>query len=235
MIRIARLSVLILGLLIFGTACVNHIKPYEPKSRDYRQSLQEIPMEEPRTEGSIWSERSNHNWLFSDPRASKINDIVVVRIEEKSSADHQAQTKLVKDSEISAQIESLLGTLKTFQDSHPNFDRANLIKSGYAADFDGGGQTTRQGNVIATVPSQIRKELPNGNLFIEGHRVVLVNNEEAHFYVSGVIRPHDIGKDNSISSWLIAEAQIEFTGRGTVSEKTEPGWANRALDYVWPF
>ena len=38
----------------------------------------------------------------------------------------------------------------------------------------------------------VRRVLPNGNLFIEGHRVVLVNHEEHHFYISGVIRPEDI-------------------------------------------
>ena len=78
------------------------------------------------------------------------------------------------------------------------------------------------------------KVLPNGNLFIEGHRVVLVNHEEHHFYLSGVVRPVDIETDNSVTSALIADAEIEFTGRGAISEKQEAPWLQRGLDFVRP-
>jgi len=229
---------ILIGLIIamaLLTSCVNHIKPYEQKKRDYRQPMTVMSQEDVPEDGSLWTSRSASNRFFADPRAGQVNDILVVRIEEISSADHGASTKVGRSSAIEAQISSLLGAMKTFQQAHPNFDPSALVNSEFKSDFEGGGNTTRTGKVIATVPSVIRRELPDGNLFIEGHRVVLVNNEEAHFYVSGIIRPFDIEKNNSISSSLIAEAQIEFTGRGTVSEKNEPGWGSRVLDYVWPF
>ncbi len=233
--RIIRIGGVFLFLALFGAGCVPHIQPYKQKKRDFRPDLEVAPIERARTPGSIWSDQTNLNRLFADPRASRINDLVVVRIEEVSKADQSAGTALSKDSQVSAQIENLLGMLKTFEAQHPNFDRKNLIGSKFLSDFDGGGKTSRAGEVIATVPVTIKREMTDGNLFIEGHRVVMVNNEEAHFYVSGIIRPHDIDKNNSISSSLIAEAQIEFTGRGVVSEKARPGWGNRALDYIWPF
>ena len=217
------------------SGCVNHIKPYEQRKRNYRPEFEVVEIERERSTGSIWSEYDNANRLFSDPRAARINDIVIVRIEEMSQAKQSVNTVLKKDSEIAAQIDALLGALKTFEGEHPNFDRKNLVNSKYKADFDGGGNTARVGSVIATVPVQIKREFPDGNLFIEGHRVILVNNEEAHFYVSGIIRPYDIDKNNSISSGMIADAQIEFTGRGVVTEKNRQGWGSRAMDYVWPF
>jgi flagellar basal body L-ring protein FlgH len=58
---------------------------------------------------------------------------------------------------------------------------------------------------------------------------------EQIFDISGVIRPVDIQGDNSIESSLIADAEIEFTGRGVISEKQSPGWLSRALDYAAPF
>ncbi|MFZ4532964.1 MAG: flagellar basal body L-ring protein FlgH, partial [Alsobacter sp.] len=60
------------------------------------------------------------------------------------------------------------------------------------------------------MPAIVRKILPNGNLFIEDHRVVLVNAEEQHFYISGVVRPIDIDQYNSVKSAMIADAEIEF-------------------------
>jgi len=87
----------------------------------------------------------------------------------------------------------------------------------------------------AVVPAIVREVLPNGNLFIEGHRVVLVNNEEQHFYISGVIRPIDIEQDNSIKSTQVADAEIEFTGRGDLSDNQKQGWFARHLSWLWPF
>ena len=101
--------------------------------------------------------------------------------------------------------------------------------------FDGSGTTSRSGQVKAIVPALVRKVLTNGNLFVEGHRVILVNDEEYHFYISGVVRSIDIDQNNSIDSTKIADAEIEFTGRGVVSEKQNPGWLARALDWIWPF
>ena len=75
----------------------------------------------------------------------------------------------------------------------------------------------------------------NGNLFIEGHRVVLVNNEEQHFYISGVVRPIDIDQENSVKSSMIADAEIEFTGRGILSDNQKQGWLSRYFGWLWPF
>jgi flagellar L-ring protein precursor FlgH len=81
----------------------------------------------------------------------------------------------------------------------------------------------------------VRQVLPNGSMFVEGHRVVLVNNEEHHFYISGVIRPEDIDGTGMVPSSKMADAQIEFVGRGDLTSGTSKGWLSRALDFIWPF
>ena len=81
----------------------------------------------------------------------------------------------------------------------------------------------------------VKKVLPNGNLFVEGHRVILVNDEEQHFYLSGIIRPIDIDQNNIISSSKIAEAEIEFVGRGVMSDNQRQGWFSRFFSWIYPF
>ena len=75
----------------------------------------------------------------------------------------------------------------------------------------------------------VRQVLPNGNLFIEGHRQILINQESQHFYISGVIRPWDIRDDNTVDSSRMADAQIEFNGQGVISE-ISPGILTRGLN-----
>ncbi|MFT3709073.1 MAG: flagellar basal body L-ring protein FlgH [Archangium sp.] len=101
-------------------------------------------------------------------------------------------------------------------------------------EFQGDGRTARTEKLTATVPAVVKKVLPNGNLFIEGHRVVLVNNEEQHFYISGVVRPIDIAQDNSVRSSYVADAEIEFTGRGVLTDAQRPGFFTRLWNLIAP-
>jgi flagellar L-ring protein precursor FlgH len=50
-----------------------------------------------------------------------------------------------------------------------------------------------------------------------------------------VIRPADIEGDNSVDSSLIADARVEFTGRGDIADQVERGWLTKALDFINPF
>jgi flagellar L-ring protein precursor FlgH len=101
--------------------------------------------------------------------------------------------------------------------------------------FAGKGETKRSSRVQASMAVRVKKTLPNGDLFIEGTKVLMVNEEELHIYVSGVIRPEDIAQDNSVGSSVIADAQIEFIGRGVLSENQSRGWLTRLLTAINPF
>ena len=103
-----------------------------------------------------------------------------------------------------------------------------------AGSFQGQGSTDRSESFKATVPAVVTKVLSNGNLFVEGHRAILVNSEEHHFYISGVVRPIDIDQQNSMKSSVVADAQIEFIGRGDLSDNQKQGWLSRYLGWMWP-
>ena len=47
-----------------------------------------------------------------------------------------------------------------------------------------------------------------GDARFEGTKVILINNEEYHLYISGVVRPSDVRDDNSLSSSRIADAEV---------------------------
>ncbi len=227
--------VLVCLVLFSGPACVNHIAPYSPKTRAY--SLPPMPNQDSSMtqDGSLWAASQASNYLFSDQRALLVNDIVTVRIREVSSAFSDASTKLGKESDVDVGISAIMGFLAALQQANPNFDRTSIVGAGTKNDFEGTGVTSRRGDIKAVVPAVVRKVLSNGNLFVEGHRAILVNDEEYHFYISGVVRPIDIDDSNSIDSSKIADAEIEFTGRGTISEKQTPGWFSRLMDWTWPF
>jgi len=44
-----------------------------------------------------------------------------------------------------------------------------------------------------------------------------------------------VSKDNSVLSSHIADARIEYSGTGIVSDQQQPGWLARGLSLIWPF
>ena len=172
---------------------------------------------------------------MTDPRAQRVNDLVIIQIDERASAQRDTSTEVGRDDSYNSQITSFLGLLKQLEEDNPRFDGSAAINFLHQSSFKGEGSTTRNDRFEATVPALVRKVLANGSMFVEGHRVVLVNNEEHHFYISGVIRPEDIDGTGMVSSSKMADAQIEFVGRGDLTSGTAKGWFSRALDVIWPF
>ncbi len=130
-------------------------------------------------------------------------------------------------------MEGLFGFERTLQNNR--VDPAAVLKAKLENGFDGAGATKRKNSVAATLTAVVREVFPNGNLYIEGMKEVIINNERQYIILSGVIRPEDIRPDNSITSDLIADARIVYTGSGVVSDKQRPGWLGRLMDLVWPF
>ena len=221
----------VLALVLAGCGA-NHISSYEPRKRAYELPEPSARAERAASPGSLWSENRPVANLFADPRALRENDLVVIRIEEIADASRSADTDLVRTSEAQANIAAFLGALEDLQRGS-NFPAE--LGGASSSTFRGNGSTGRTERLTATVPALVRSVLPNGNLFVEGHRVVLVNNEEQHFYISGVIRPIDIDQENSIKSTMMADAEIEFTGRGVLSDNQRQGWLSRYLGWIWPF
>ena len=64
--------------------------------------------------------------------------------------------------------------------------------------------------------------------------MLTVNQGEEYVRVSGLIRPEDISSKNEVLSSRIAQAQITYTGAGTLNEATQVGWFATALNYLNP-
>jgi flagellar L-ring protein precursor FlgH len=220
----------ILAAGLFAGCGPAHTGAYTPKHREYKLPSEAKNEEQPLSPGSLWREGRPASLLFTDARALRTNDLVVIKIEEVADAKRSANTNLNRESSSEAQISAFLGVLEKLNKSG-KVDLAGMSKS----NFKGQGDTNRSEYLTATVPAMVSKVLSNGNLFIEGHRVILVNNEEQHFYISGVVRPIDIDQENSVKSSMVADAEIEFVGRGVLTDNQKQGWLSRFLGWVWPF
>jgi len=74
---------------------------------------------------------------------------------------------------------------------------------------------------------------PNGDLVIEGTRVLGINNDKEMLILTGIVRPQDISPSNTVYSYQIADAQISYKGKGAASDGGKPGWIIRFLNWIF--
>src|SRR5262249_49026386 len=145
--------------------------------------------------GSLFSD-ANPGYL-EDTRAVRVGDFVVININENANAQGYTSTNLSQDASANTPLNSLLGIFPALQPAYPEIDPTQLISFASKSGFIGSGTTGRSGQLTGTLAVRVVKEMPNTDLFIEGAKVVLINNEEYHLYMSGLVRRADIAQDNS--------------------------------------
>lgn len=212
-----------------------------PKSDSTVIRPTEMPLvQAPRgNEGSLFA-ASSPSWSpWRDDTAHAVGDIVTVAVSVDRKAEESATTDLSRESKIKAGITSFFGLeskLPGIDGTDPlsNTTPGQLIDSESTSNFRGDGETTREGKVTARISAVVTHVYPNGNMRIHGSQILLVNNERSLLTVEGIIRQSDVSFDNMVNSSRIANAQIEITGRGVVSDKQRPGLFLRVFDWVWP-
>jgi len=228
----------VLGVCLLGGSAgcgPKHVAPFTPRQRIYNAGnyAQKEASAKP-TNGSLYSD-ANPGFL-EDTRAVRVGDFVVLNIDENANAQGDANTSLTKTDNATANVTALTGILPALKQGARNDPTlANIVSLLSNVSFTGQGTTERSGALNGSIAVRVVKEMPNGDLFIEGTKVVLINNEEYHLYLSGLIRPTDIAQDNSVSSSRVADAQIEYTGRGDLADTNKRGWLTKFLETINPF
>jgi flagellar L-ring protein precursor FlgH len=215
----AWLFTLVLSTLGFAVGCALIEPQVTPVNRNVYRALPP-PQQEvaPRYEGSLFSGENGHNMFFVDRKARDVNDVVTVRIADVTSATGQANTNTSRASSVAGSLDNVFG-----------YKPGNVVDAQLKFGFDGKGTTTRKNALSATVTAVVREVFPNGNLFVEGSKEVIINNERQYITVTGVVRPEDIAPDNSISSDLLADARLVYSGRGVLADKQRPGLLGRVV------
>jgi flagellar L-ring protein precursor FlgH len=246
--RIARSGIALLLLLLSG-GCVEHALIDDNRPGDYT-AMPEPELEAPEP-GSIWrGNTASGSFLFFDRKARGVGDLITVLIVEDFRASGSAETKLGRSSSIDASLSSDIGITDVFQRAAhwffglfgddpgpilPAGADVNALRAQVGNDFDGDGETTREGSFQGIVTCRVLQALPRGVFHIRGRRSIIVNHEEQVLTVEGLVRREDIGINNTVLSSALAEAKLAFDGLGVIDDKQRPSVVARMMDWFFPF
>jgi flagellar L-ring protein FlgH len=210
-----------------------HLDPINADSYAMMPISAQLPPPAPH---SLWQQGSRT--FFNDQRATRIGDILTVRVSIGDSAELKNDTSRNRDGSSSVGLSSLFGKEEFLGRLLPpggNFDPANLVGAEASSDASGSGSIKREEKIDLTLAATIAEVLPNGNLLVAGLQQVRVNGEMRELSVAGIVRPEDIAADNSIRHDQLAEARISYGGQGTLSAVQKPRWGQRVVDVVSPW
>lgn len=188
-----------------------------------------------RRTGSLWRANVSANYPFTDVRASLPGDLLTVVIFEDDSGAKEAATDTESTASVLESLEQFFGLPQELQKKNPNIDPAALVQAESERSWEGSGATSRKGRLKARMTVEVKAVSPTGNLWVQGDKIVSVNNEDQHVVLSGWVRPEDIDARNEVESGRLADARIDYYGVGPVGRQQGAGWGMVLLDWVWPF
>ena len=171
--------------------------------------------------------RAGAGAFLGDQRASHKGDILTVRINVADRAEVGNTTARTRGGSENAGLSAALGLGIAKPDP--------LIAGSSKSQFNGSGNISRSETISMTMSAIVTDVLPNGNLMIRGRQEIRVNYELRELIVTGMVRPQDIGRDNSIRHTQIAEARISYGGRGQLTQAQQARWGQQIYDALFPF
>ena len=154
--------------------------------------------------------------LYADPRAHDVGDVVTVVLAERTSAsresgwDNRSATQMGGNAGVAGNVTGRFGLDASFNNEALN---KNL--------------SSQRDLLTGTFTAQVIERDERGNLMIAGERRLHVNGETHLLRVEGLVRPFDVRNDNSVYSFQIANANIEYRHAGAHRRFVKPGFLAR--------
>ena len=197
-----------------------------------KQIVPNIPAPEPiqNVNNSLWQPGAQS--FFHDPRANRVGDIITVDVSTADTAKLANTTSRSRTNSDDANLTNFFGLENSLPKS---IDPASVVKMGSDSSNVGVGGIARSEAISMTLAALVAQVLPNGNLVINGHQQVRVNNELRDMQVTGIVRREDITQDNTVNLSQIAEARITYGGEGTMSDVQQPRYGSQLFDILMPW
>ena len=175
---------------------------------------------------SIWGSEN----LIGD-KEYRVHDLISIIIKEVSQAETKNDTSTEKDNSRDLDLLDFFG-VKGSGFKEGNTSSRPAIRYRHNVQRTKTGAIRHKEQFTARITARIVEVLPNGNLVFEARKTVRIGEEESTIVFSGEVRPEDVDADNTVRSDNVADARIEYKGRGEVTDAVRRGWLSKLFDYT---
>ena len=229
------LALLIGVIILWGCASADRptllTTPVTARPRPIQETSANMGSLYPANSGGPYVNAVSHRPLFEDRRARNVGDTLTVVLNETTSAAKNTGMTAARKANAASQFGNT-GTTPfgpyTSIATIGNFSGTGDIKS------EGIGASAASNTFAGTITVTVVEVLSNGNLVVAGEKQVAVSNEEEIIRFGGVVNPNTL-VFNQVSSQQVADARIEYRGRGATDDTQGTGWFARLMLKLSPF
>lgn len=154
-------------------------------------------------------DKHNYKEITADHRAFRIGDTVTIVVMETAHASASAGSADQNEFGVAAQA---------------GVDDKNWQYGlGINSNTEGNASTQRRGLIRAQITAVVKAIDKNKNLMIQGQQTLTIDGEQQTIELTGSARRSDIASNNTIISNRLFDADIKFTGSGSVSNGKDDG------------
>lgn len=183
---------------------------------------------------SLWRKRCPRRaYLVDDSRARRTGDLLTIIVSESTTVSNREDKGLSKSSGASGLFDLSAASGGGFGISAADGNLA--FNKSTNRNFDGEASYQNSQRFADRMTVTVTGVTSEGNLILEGTRSIQIAGEFRTLNVSGIVRPIDIGPDNTVTSHFVANLTATYEGDGPERRFTRQGWLGRGMNRVWPF
>lgn len=227
------MRIFLLLVVVLLSACST--KP--ERDPEYAPVEPEVVQAPQQNNGAIFQAGFERSW-FENIRARRVGDILLITLAENTEASHSNSGSLSKSNTTTITNPTILGNALNFRIPNVNTVTGSNLGStlSSSSDFSGDADNTQNNEFTGSISVTVSEVLSNGYLRIRGEKRIQMTGGNEYIRVAGLVRPEDIGVDNTVASTKIADATLTYVGDGRNQMATEMGWlAKFFISAIMPF
>jgi len=177
--------------------------------------------------GGIFSVAAGYAPLYTGNRAHAVGDPLTIVLVETTTASKSVNSKSQKGGDIGLTPPTTGLLSKLFMPSD--------IKTSSSSSFNGQGSAAQTSSLSSTLSVTIAEVRANGTALVKGEKQMLLSQGDEWVRFSGIVRLSDIDAENSIVSTRVADARIQYSGKGALQRSSRQGWLGRFFNLISPF
>lgn len=219
--------------LVFLTGC--SAQREEKISANLQEDYDKVvSVHEKPVDGAIFS-AAQPGFFVGDRRAHSVGDVLTVNLSEQTQASKSANGALSRKGSTSTTLPgSIFGATGMLGLTNPSVSTSGNWSSETDQAYTGKGTADQSNSLNGTLTVMVTRVYENGNMWVEGQKMLTLNQGEEYIRVSGLVRPEDIKPGNLVDLGRIAQAQISYTGAGDLADATKQNWFGRFFGWASP-
>jgi flagellar L-ring protein precursor FlgH len=168
-------------------------------------------------------------------RELKIHDSVIVLVDYRASMNSEGNAESRKQANINAVLSDWIGFDGQDIFKAPQLRGDPRIAGSTNSQYRAESEIELRDALTFRIAAEIVDIQPNGNLVIEAHQEIKINEEVWVQSLSGVVARRFINPDNTVRSDAILHLSVDKREKGQVRDGYARGWLNRTFQRYKPF